>query len=133
MSAPDAAWARFGGRTATGLLDVTADPAALDSAGWWAVVAAYAGPSVFARFSDVRPGPTPAGAWSGPAPTAWASSMSREQYVAAVEQVRDHIVAGTVYQANVCRVLSARLPDRRRADVAGLAALLDVGNPAPYA
>ena len=127
------AWARFGGRTATGLVDVTEDPSALDSTGGWAGVAAYAGRSVFARFSAVRPAPAPTGAWCGPAPSAWTSSMSRGEYVAAVERVRDHIAAGTVYQANVCRVLSARLPDRHRSDVAGLAALLGAGNPAPYA
>ncbi len=127
------AWARFGGRTATGLLDVTADPAALDSSGWWAVVAAYDGPSVFARFDDVRPLPAPTGPWAGPAATAWSSSMSRDVYVAAVERVRAHIAAGTVYQANVCRVLAAPLPDPGRADVAGLAELLTAGNPAPYA
>ena len=133
VTASDRAWARFDGRTATGLVDVTTDPSALDSRGWWAVVAPYDGPPVLARFSDVRPAPAPSGAWCGPARTAWTSSMSREAYVAAVEVVRDHIAAGTVYQANVCRVLSARLPDVERADVAGLAALLGVGNPAPYA
>ncbi len=133
VTARATAWARFGGRTATGLADVTTDPTALDSAGWWAVVAAYDGPSAYARFADVRPAPAPAGAWAGPAATAWTSSMSRADYVAAVERVRDHIAAGTVYQANVCRVLSAPLPDPDRADVAGLAALLAVGNPAPYA
>jgi para-aminobenzoate synthetase component 1 len=133
VTAPGTAWARFGGRTATGLVDVTTDPTSLDSTGWWAVVAAYDGPSVFARFADVRPLPAPSGEWSGPATTAWSTSMSRTDYVAAVERVRDHIAAGTVYQANVCRVLSAPLPDPERADVAGLAALLEVGNPAPYA
>ena len=127
------AWARFGGRNATGLLDVTSDPEALDSSGWWAVVVPYDGTAVFARFADVRTGPRPAGSWSGPGRTGWTSSMSREEYVAAVERVREHIADGTVYQANVCRVLSAPLPDRARADVAGLVALLEEGNPAPYA
>jgi para-aminobenzoate synthetase component 1 len=129
----DEAWARFGDRTAVGLLDVTDDPAALDTAGWWAVVAPYDGPAVFARFSDVRPRPTPSGRWVGPGRGDWASSMSREAYVAAVVTVRGHIAAGTVYQANVCRVLAARMPDAAASDVAGLAELLRVGNPAPYA
>ena len=35
------AW--FGGRLATGLVDVTDDPAALDRAGWWAVVVSFEG------------------------------------------------------------------------------------------
>ena len=133
VTTADEAWARFGDRTAVGLRDVTSDPQALDSAGWWAVVAPYDGPAVFARFDDVRPAAAPTGRWVGPAPDAWRSSMSREQYVAAVETVRDHIAAGTVYQANVCRVLAASMPQRDAVDVAGLAELLSAGNPAPYA
>ncbi|NEE46972.1 anthranilate synthase component I family protein, partial [Streptomyces sp. SID8455] len=43
------------------------------------------------------------------------------------------IAAGEVYQANLCRVLSAPLPDPGRADVDALTALLARGNPAPYA
>ena len=127
------AWARFGDRTAVGLRDVTSDPAALDSAGWWAVVAAYDGRAVFARFDDVRPASAPVGRWVGPARDAWRSSMSREQYVAAVETVRGHIAAGTVYQANVCRVLAAEMPHPDAVDPAGLAELLTAGNPSPYA
>jgi hypothetical protein len=38
-----------------------------------------------------------------------------------------------VYQANLCRVLSAPLPDPERVDVDALTALLAHGNPAPYA
>lgn len=128
-----AAWARFGGRTATGLVDVTSDPTALDGAGWWAVVAPYDGPAVLARFADVRRAPAPTGAWTGPGRSDWTSSMTRRQYVAAVERVREQVAAGTAYQANVCRVLSAPLPDPDRSDVAGLTALLESGNPAPYA
>jgi len=133
VTAADEAWASFGDRRATGLIDVTSDLAALDSAGWWAVVLPYDGDPVLARFADVRPSPAPVGRWAGPATTGWTSSMSREQYVSAVETVRGHIAAGTVYQANVCRVLEARLPDPAAADVAGLAALLSAGNPAPFA
>jgi para-aminobenzoate synthetase component 1 len=127
------AWARFGDRTAVGLRDVTSDPAALDSAGWWAVVAVYDGPAVLARFDDVRPARAPRGRWVGPDRSAWRSSMSRDDYIAAVESVREHIAAGTVYQANVCRVLSAAMPDVSAGDPAGLAELLTAGNPAPYA
>ena len=129
----DEAWAHFGGQLASGLLDVTDDPSAMDSSGWWAVVAAYDGTSVFARFADVRPADLPLGRWIGPSRDSWVSSMSREVYVAAVERVREHIADGSVYQANVCRVLEAPLPDSARSDVAGLARLLASGNPAPYA
>ncbi|MFJ5016590.1 MULTISPECIES: chorismate-binding protein [Streptomyces] len=126
--------ARFGDRLATGLLDVTSDPAALDSTGFWAVVADFEGALTCARFADVRRAPVPApvpGAWRGPAPEDWTSSLDRAAYMSAVRRIREHIAAGDVYQANLCRVLSAPVgPD---ADVDALTALLARGNPAPYA
>ena len=125
------AW--FGGRLATGLLEVSSDLRALDTGGWWAVVAPYAGAPVLARFAHVSAADPPDGRWRGPAVEAWQTSMSRADYIAAVQTVRAHIAAGDVYQANVCRVLSADLPDPAYADPAGLARLLADGNPAPYA
>ncbi|MGK5642833.1 chorismate-binding protein, partial [Streptomyces sp. URMC 126] len=52
--------ARFGGLLATDLRDVTSDPEALDSRGWWVVVAGFEGDVRCARFGDVRPAPLPA-------------------------------------------------------------------------
>jgi para-aminobenzoate synthetase component 1 len=126
--------ARFGDRVATGLLDVTRDPAALDSSGFWAVVADFEGRLTCARFRDVReervPAPVP-GEWYGPAVGDWTSSLDRAAYTAGVRRIREYIAAGEVYQANLCRVLSAPVaPD---ADVDALTALLARGNPAPYA
>ncbi|MBH1936807.1 chorismate-binding protein [Streptomyces sp. AV19] len=126
--------ARFGGLLATDLRDVTGDPAALDSKGWWAVVADFEGGIRCARFGDVRPAPAPAPAhWHGPAPGDWTTSLDRAAYLAGVARVREHIAAGTVYQVNLCRVLGARLPDPDAADVDALTARLAEGNPAPYA
>jgi para-aminobenzoate synthetase component 1 len=126
---PPHAW--FGGRLATGLVEVTDDVAALDGDGWWAVVLGFEGAVRCARFADVRAQPLPAAPWPGVPTTAWASSMSREDYVAGVARVREGIAAGDYYQVNLCRVLSAPLPGG--ADVAGLAGVLARGNPAPYA
>ncbi|MEV5320625.1 chorismate-binding protein [Streptomyces sp. NPDC052687] len=126
--------ARFGDRVATGLTDVTSDPAALDSSGFWAVAADFEGRLTCARFTDVREEPVPApvpGAWHGPAAGDWTSSLDRAAYTAGVRRVREHIAAGEVYQANLCRVLSA--PIAPGADVDALTALLARGNPAPYA
>lgn len=126
--------ARFGTRVATGLLDVTSDPAALDSTGFWAVVADFEGRLTCTRFRDVRQEPVPAplpGQWRGPGPGDWTSSLDRAAYTAGVRRIREHIAAGEVYQANLCRVLTAPVaPD---ADVDALSALLARGNPAPYA
>lgn len=128
--------ARFGGLVASGLQDVTHDPAALDSSGFWAVCSDFEGRTVCARFSSVRreevPAPVP-GAWRGPAAGQWATSLDRGAYTAGVRRIRAYIAAGEVYQANLCRVLSAPLPDPGRADVDALTALLARGNPAPYA
>ncbi|MEU5423595.1 chorismate-binding protein [Streptomyces sp. NPDC020667] len=131
--------ARFGGLLATDLRDVTRDPAALDSTGWWAVVADFERGLLCARFGDVRPAPAPTavpGRWRGPAREDWTSSLDRAAYVAGVRRIREHIAAGEVYQANLCRVLSAPLPDTADgtpADIDALTALLAQGNPAPYA
>ncbi|MEV0264153.1 chorismate-binding protein [Streptomyces sp. NPDC050617] len=126
--------ARFGGLLALDLRDVTSDPAALDSSGWWAVTADFEGGMVCARFGDVRPAPVPApGRWRGPAPLDWTSSLDRGAYTAGVRRIREHIAAGDVYQANLCRILTAPLPDPDAADVDALTALLARGNPAPHA
>ncbi|KKZ69199.1 chorismate-binding protein [Streptomyces showdoensis] len=133
---PLAPMARFGGLLATDLRDVTRDPEALDSSGFWAVCADFEGRLTCARFGDVRPDPVPApvpGAWRGPAAGDWTSSLDRAAYTAGVRRVREHIARGEVYQANLCRVMSAPLPDPALADVDALTALLARGNPAPYA
>jgi para-aminobenzoate synthetase component I len=128
------ALAHVGGRWATGLQEVTSDVAALDTSGRWAVLLPYSGAPVCARFeswSSQRP-QRAGGAWRGPAPADWSTSMDSSAYAGAVQATRAAIDAGNVYQANICRVMSASLPDMGRADVAGLAALLEAGNPAPY-
>ncbi|MBW1596715.1 chorismate-binding protein [Streptomyces sp. JJ38] len=127
--------ARFGGLVASDLRDVTDDPEALDSRGWWAVVADFEGRLLCARFGDVRPDPgaPPALSWRGPHRESWTSSLDRAAYVAAVRRIREHIAAGDVYQANLCRVLSAPLPEAGAADIDALGARLALGNPAPHA
>ncbi|MDQ0717804.1 para-aminobenzoate synthetase component 1 [Streptomyces luteogriseus] len=135
MYAP-APMARFGGLVATDLREVTSDPAALDSSGFWAVVADFEGRLVCARFGRLRRARVPApraGAWPGPAAGDWTSSPDRAAYTAGVRRIREHIAAGDVYQANLCRVLSAPLPDPAAADIDALTAVLARGNPAPYA
>ncbi|MEU4546004.1 chorismate-binding protein [Nonomuraea dietziae] len=123
-------FAHVGGLLATRLRDLTTDLAALDSAGWWAVVVDYEGKVTCARFDDVRPAPLPqAGPWTGPG--AWHSSLDQAAYERGVQRIRDYIEQGEVYQANLCRVLSAPLP--ASADPLALAHRLRQGNPAAYA
>jgi len=125
--------AYLGGLEAAELVDVTNDPSALDSSGWWAVVVTFEGTVTCARFANVRARTASVqGRWLGPPAGAWTSSMSQPMYTGSVDTVRELIARGDVYQANVCRLLQARLPDPEQADVSALASVLSVGNPAPY-
>ncbi|GII81622.1 anthranilate synthase [Sphaerisporangium rufum] len=123
--------AHVAGLLATGLRDVTTDLGALDGSGWWAVVVTYEGKVTCARFDRVRPAPPPAPSGPWPARLSWTSSLDRAGYEAGVRRIRAEIERGEVYQANLCRVLTATLPPD--ADPRVLAARLARGNPAPYA
>ena len=128
---PAEPYAYFDGMLATGLEEVADDPSVLDRPGWWAVVGTFEGRWTCARFADLRPAPAPTGPWTGPDPRSWTSSLDREAYTAAVTAVREYIAQGEVYQANLCRILSA--PLSQTDEPAGLAARLAAGNPAAYA
>ncbi|GGM83798.1 anthranilate synthase [Terrabacter tumescens] len=136
--------ARFADRDAREVLDVRHGPEALDAItreGFWAVVATFEGAVTAVRFAEVTPRPyavgrgparppAPAVGWE-PLDRHWRTSLDRTAYVRAVGEVRERIAAGTVYQVNVCRVLSHELDGE--ADLDGLDALLRQGNPAPHA
>ena len=135
--------ARFADRDAHGVVDVRHGHEALEALsgdGFWAVVATFEGDVTAVRFEHVtrRPyavthddGHRPARAvgWR-PLDRRWHSSLDRTAYVEAVEQVQRRIAAGTVYQVNVCRVLTHELEED--ADLDALDALLRQGNPAPH-
>jgi para-aminobenzoate synthetase component 1 len=124
----------MGGRLAHTVVEVTSDPAALDGSGFWAVVATFEGEITCARFAEVTAAPDWAAVsgaqWTGPSPTAWTSSLDQAAYTSGVETIRARIARGDVYQANLCRLMSAPLEGDH--DVAALAAVLAQGNPAPY-
>ncbi len=128
--------AHVGGRWAWSLEDLTGDLGVLDGTGRWVVLLPFDGAPVLARFRHWASGPPdPAwiGRWVGPGREAWGTSMDEAGYCGAVTAAREAIAAGSVYQANVCRVMEAPLPPADRADLAGLHALLLRGNPAPHA
>nr|WP_246210866.1 chorismate-binding protein [Phytoactinopolyspora alkaliphila] len=117
---------------ATGLSEVTDDLTVLDGTGRWAVVVTFEGTAVCARFDTWEQAPlTDVGAWRGPGLGEWTTSLDRAGYVAAVQEVRERIAAGTVYQVNVCRVMQA--PYRTGADgLLHLAARLAERHDAPF-
>ena len=124
--------AHLDGWLATDLMDVSDDLRVLDGAGRWAVVISYEGTVTCSRFDHWRPAPLPAAPlWEGPHAGNWSSSLDRSSYVAAVEEIRRRIAAGTVYQVNLCRVLSAPLVGGP--DLLPLARRLAGRHPAPYA
>jgi para-aminobenzoate synthetase component 1 len=127
--------ARFGDRVATNpqvVLTGLEALEALDQQGFWAVVMTFEGALTAVRFADVRHGApvAPSAPWTG-LDDAWRSSLDADAYRASVTVIRERIAAGTVYQANLCRVLEHDLDES--ADLDGLDALLREGNPAPYA
>jgi para-aminobenzoate synthetase component 1 len=96
----------------------------------------FEGDPVCARFARVRAAsPWPGPPWRGPDPDGWSTGLDRTAFTDAVREVRARIAAGSVYQVNLTRRLSAPLAATERSwstDIAALGAALAVGNPAPY-
>lgn len=127
--------AAFPGVTARGLEVVSHDLRDLGAGGRWAVAITFEGHATLARFASWTPRPPEnqeIGRWYGPAGHVWADSLAEREYRAAVEDIRERIAAGDVYQVNLCRVLSAPMPDHAAMDPAALWRYLREGNPAPY-
>jgi para-aminobenzoate synthetase component 1 len=122
-------FAHVGGRLATDLLEIRHDLDGLDDEGFWVVAVSFEGEVTCARFGDVRTAALPAAAWAAAGDGGWTSSLDRDAYVAAAEEVRRLIADGIVYQVNVCRVLST---PSRAVDLAGLAATLSREHPSQY-
>jgi para-aminobenzoate synthetase component 1 len=120
------------GLLATDLLEVSHNPTDLDRPGFWAVVGTFEEQWTLARFGSVNHVPLPATgrSWLPIAKSLWRSTLSQVEYESAVESVREEIAKGSVYQANICRVLSA--PISTDHDLLALAHLIDAGNPAPH-
>ena len=119
--------------TATDLVEVTDDTAALDETGRWIVAISFEGRATLARFATWEqrsPTADEVGTWAGPHLDSWTSSLDEDAYIAAVEAVRGHISRGEVYQANICRVL--RAPMDPASDIVALHALLVGRHPAPH-
>ncbi len=134
MEATASGHGRFGSLVATEPVEVRHDLTGLDElgSGFWAVVAEFEGAVTAVRFARVerdRAGPPPV-SWT-PLGGEWATSLDEAAYLSGVRDIRERIAAGTVYQVNLCRVMSHELPEE--ADLDGLAQLLARGNPAPYA
>jgi para-aminobenzoate synthetase component 1 len=120
------------GIIASDLLEVSHDPGDMDRPGFWAIVGTFEGEWTLGRFGHVRAGvlPLTTRPWVPISPISWTSTLSQLEYESAVEFVREQIAEGNVYQANICRVLSA--PISTDHDLLALAHLINAGNPAPH-
>jgi para-aminobenzoate synthetase component 1 len=117
---------------------------AMDDGGFWAVVTTFEGALTAVRFGTVEriegeATPQIRSAEAGkaahvphwtPLEGPWRTSLRRAAYLEAVREVRRRIAAGTVYQVNLCRVLSHELA--HDADLDALDRLLLQGNPSPH-
>ncbi|WP_370892111.1 chorismate-binding protein [Janibacter sp. GXQ6167] len=127
-------FARFADRTLTGVEAITHDLAEVTS-GQWAVVVTFEGRCTAVKFTNslaadhyLEGGPL--ARWEPPAGS-WRTSLDERAYTAGVSTIREHIAAGTVYQVNLCRTMTAALPPSSH--LPALAPILARGNPAPYA
>jgi len=126
------AFACIGGLWGTDLHDVSRDSGVLEGAGRWIAVLPYDGEQIFLRFDSWSPSRPAwiADTWFGPTRESWTSSFDKAAYCAAVESTREAIARGDVYQANICRVMSAVIDESQ--SLLGLFERLVRGNPAPY-
>ena len=121
----------MGGVEASDLVEVRDDLAALREPGFWAIQGSFEGSWRLARFSSVTKSNFLAHKEEKFEIGNWSSSQSRSEYIEYVDKVRSAIAAGTVYQVNACRILSAPI-----SEVSGLEGLMTrilVENPAPFA
>lgn len=121
-------------------IDAARHPERLSQGGFWVVVATFEGRIDAWRFAEVVRGdeaiePQEASRrWQGPPPGAWGTSLDRRSYMAGVDAIRADIREGDVYQANLCRVMSAPVPaDSPGPDAVALSHILATGNPARHA
>ena len=120
------------GVLATDLIEVTSDPDSLSDGGFWAVSTTFEGKYTFAKFATVTRGESfpETGEWNGLADV-WESSIAQSDFEDYVNEIREQIVQGNVYQVNACRTLSTKIAKER--SLAPLFAKILAKNPAPFA
>ncbi|WP_159449638.1 chorismate-binding protein [Demequina sp. NBRC 110057] len=119
-------------------IDALRDGHRLAEGGFWVLVGTFEGRVDAWRMAHVERGDatpeTTGREWRGPAADAWVTSLDRRAYMAAVDRIRGDIRDGDVYQANLCRVLAARLAAGPEGpDAVALSERLAAGNPSRFA
>ena len=96
----------------------------------WFLASTFEGSCIAVGFAEVGPVSPSASSWPGIAREDWGSSLDRAAYVGAVLATQNSIASGDVYQANICRILSASWPCE--GTIRGLWQSLDAQHGAPY-
>ncbi|MEN9736523.1 MAG: hypothetical protein RL129_1234 [Actinomycetota bacterium] len=116
----------MGGRLATDLIQITNDPNEIDD-GFWAITTTFDGQFTGAKFGNVIES-----RWAYPyqplQSKSWNSSHNQNQYQQLVENFRQEIASGNVYQVNACRVLE----NKSKEEIIGLMAGFLDKNPAQF-
>ena len=84
--------------------------------GFWAIATTFEGKFLAIEFEDVSDSEFPFDDWQ-PISEDWESSISQREYCEKVEQIKDEISKGEVYQVNLCRVLETNCSKIGRAHV----------------
>jgi para-aminobenzoate synthetase component 1 len=126
---PDAAQFWMGGLLATDLLEISTDPSCLNDGDFWAISTTYEGDFRAAKFKTIAKAEFPLAAEAVRVEGKWESSSSEVEYREYVEEIRDEIANGGVYQVNACRRLSIK--SSTKLDYAFSNILKS--NPAPFA
>ena len=121
----------MGGRFAHSLIEVTDDLSRLSDGNFWAVSISYEGQARLARFAEdfAAPFPFESSDWNHQFKE-WNSSLNELDYCKYVEEIRQAIASGWVYQVNACRVLNTEFTGT---EIASLFSKILQENPAPYA
>ena len=121
----------MGGRFAHSLVEESDDLSRLDDGNFWAVSISYEGQARLARFAEdfAAPFPFDSSDWNHQLKT-WNSSLNELGYCKYVEEIRQAIANGWVYQVNACRVLKTEFSGM---EIASLFSKILQENPAPYA
>lgn len=123
----------MGGQLATELIATTNNPADIDD-GFWAISTTFDGTFTGAKFGNVKIADwhneyRPLKAFANGNLKEWKSSHAKDTYCQLVENLRNEIALGNVYQVNACRVLTLEAEESIEGLVAGFLA----SNPARYA
>ena len=112
---------------ATDLVEITNDPSKIDS-GFWAITSTFDGEITAAKFKNLEQSN-----WSNDyhalSTNNWISSHDKSSYCQMVEDFREEISLGNIYQVNACRVLSNQTDE----SIEGLMAGILNSNPAQFA